>query len=179
MSRKTLRLYLGVLSLALAGACWPPASSAPPRAGPRRPFRKGFNIVEVHAAISGMTIRHGNINGDGGGIFQNGMLTVTNSIVSGNAASNGAGIFFQNGSTLTLTNSIVSGNTASSSGSGIFNSGGTLTVTDSTVSGNTAPGSGGGILNSNGGSLTITNSTVSENGASGTGGGIWTQGTVP
>jgi hypothetical protein len=69
----------------------------------------------------------------GGGIWNNGTLTVTNSTVSENTADSGGGIL--TGGTLTVTNSTVSGNTAADVGGGIFNSGGTLTVTNTLIDG--------------------------------------------
>ena len=103
-------------------------------------------------AISGVMIRHGNFTGFGAGIWTNGTLTLTNTTVSDNIASdpfggNGGGILNQFGATLTLTNSTVSGNTAISQsgvsqGGGIF-SNGTLTIINSTFSGNTASNGGG------------------------------------
>ena len=99
--------------------------------------------------------------GAGGGIFNSGgaTLTLTNSTISGNAASTGGGIF-NSGDTLTLTNSTVSGNSASIDAGGIDNSGGTLTLTNSTVSSNSAAVNGGGIRN--GGSTTLTNTIVAN-----------------
>src|SRR6202167_792570 len=121
--------------------------------------------------ISGLTIENGNMTGDGGGIDNNGTLTLTNSIVSSNSATDGGGI--ANFGTLTVTNCTFSGNSAFSFGGGIEN-GGTLTVTNSTISGNAAGaggGDGGGIVNF-AGTLTLTNSTISGNSASPDGGGI-------
>jgi len=122
-----------------------------------------------------------------GGIYnQGGILTISNSTISGNSASNwGGGIF--NGGTLTITNSTVSGNQAGGFvetnypgvGGGI--NGGAITIINSTISGNTAfgnefksPGFGGGIY---GGDITITNSTISGNSAT-VGGGISAAGDV-
>ncbi len=149
-----------------------------------RIFKIEYSVI---SAISGLTIANGNTkNGvaHGGGILNNGTLTITNSVISGNTtnaggAGHGGGIF--NGGTLTLTNSVISGNTAStSSGGGILNSSGTLTIINSTISGNSAAGGfGGGIWNYSG-ILTITNSTISGNSASnfgfGGGGGIFNDG---
>ncbi len=75
-------------------------------------------------AISGVTIRHGNTNGRGGGILNAGTLTVTDSSISDNTAElTGGGI--HNNRTLTLANITISGNTVSGAvgaGGGIFNS---------------------------------------------------------
>ena len=109
------------------------------------------------------------VNGNGlfgGGISNDGTLTMSNSTLSGNSAQfYGGGIF--NSGTLTMSNSTLSGNSARFGGGGIFNSG-TLTMSNSIVSGNVAQ-SGGGI--SNYGTLTMSNSTLSGNSAQ-FGGGI-------
>ncbi|MCI5129658.1 MAG: hypothetical protein D3907_14500, partial [Candidatus Electrothrix sp. AUS3] len=133
--------------------------------------------------LNEITVKDGNKMGNGGetqggGIYNEGTVTLTNSTVSGNtvydptttvkASIKGAGIY--NEGTVTLTNSTVSGNTASpapyhSFGGGIYNRGtGTVILTNSTVSGNTAYSSwsyGGGIYNT--GTVTLMNSTVSGN----------------
>ncbi|MCS6846436.1 MAG: right-handed parallel beta-helix repeat-containing protein, partial [Anaerolineae bacterium] len=112
----------------------------------------------------------------GGGILNNGTLTVTNSTFSGNNATGfsgtGGGIR-NNGGTLTVTNSTFQNNSAAVDGGAISN-GGTLTVTNSTFSGNSARW-GGGIRNN--GTLTVTGSTFSGNSAV-SGGGIWNNGTL-
>lgn len=116
--------------------------------------------------ITNSTISGNNTNsGSGGGILNSGPLTITNSTISGNVAnSNGGGIL--NVDTATITNSNISGNYADN-GAGISNVGGTaeITITNSTISGNMGSfqnGEGGGIYNNNG-TLTITNSTISGN----------------
>jgi hypothetical protein len=133
----------------------------------------------IAVGLSNMTITNGKSTSNGGGIYNNGILTVTNSTISGNtssSSSSGGGIY--NTGTLTVTNSTISGNTASSSGGGICNTG-TLTVTNSTISGNTATASyvgGGGIYNN--GTLTVTNCTIYGNTAASSGGGIYNTGTL-
>jgi len=123
---------------------------------------------------------------DGGGIYNDGMMTLVSTVVNNNLAggNEGSGGGIWNSGTLTLTTSTVRNNTANGSnattylidgGGGIFNSG-TLTVTSSTVSGNISKYRGGGIVNS--GSATITKSTISGNRGV-TGGGIFTNGTTP
>jgi len=121
----------------------------------------------------------GNAGGAGGGIFNYGTLTVSNSAVSGNTAGLGGGICNWLAAALTVSNSTLSGNSASDGG-GIENYlTGTLTVSSSTLSGNTAA-VGGAI--SNVGTLTVTGSTVSRNTATGSdgalGGGIFNASTL-
>jgi len=105
----------------------------------------------------------------GAGIYNTSMLTITNSTISHNGTSktdDGGGI--NNSGTLNITNSNFSGNAAAAGGA-VENAGGMMTVTNSTFSGNTAL-AGGGIVNS--GSLTIGGSTFSGNSATGDAGGI-------
>ena len=116
--------------------------------------------------ISGMTISNGNTLGlddsRGGGIsnVDNGTLTITDSIISGNKAEDDGAI--RNLGTLEVSNSTLSGNTSNGTAGGIYNdNGATATVSDSTFSGNSAP-NGGGIFNS-GGTLEVNNSTFSGN----------------
>jgi len=119
-------------------------------------------------------------------LFNEGTLTVTNSVIADNkttagVASFGGGIF--NVGKLTVTNSTFSGNKASGStaiGGGIGNADtGTLTVTNSTFSNNLASGDQQGIGGSidNEGKVTVINSTLAYNWASGkqvgAGGGIF------
>ncbi|CAN1211352.1 Filamentous haemagglutinin FhaB/tRNA nuclease CdiA-like TPS domain-containing protein [Tumidithrix helvetica PCC 7403] len=120
------------------------------------------------------SILSGNTAQTGGGFFGIGAVTLTNSTISGNFASNNGGGIANVGA-VTLTNSTVSGNSASNNGGGITNIG-AITLTNSTVSGNFAGNNGGGIANV--GAVTLTNSTVSGNSASNNGGGITNIGAV-
>ena len=119
-----------------------------------------FNISDfVFVYISGLTLKNGNA-GDagnaGGAIFNDGMLVVNDSNISGNTAgsnplSRGGGIYNDLNSIISrlyITNSTISGNTAASGG-GIYNDG-LMYATNSTISNNTASdGDGGGIYLSN------------------------------
>ena len=114
-------------------------------------------------AISSLTIANGAMTNDaGGGILNNGTLTLASSTVRGNSASgtgaNGGGI--ANSGTLTLTNCTVSGNSAINGG-GLFNSG-TLTVINSTFALNSVQSQGGGI-GLGAGAATLTNALVDGN----------------
>ena len=107
--------------------------------------------------LTKVTVRNGHVNPD---------LTV---------AVNGGGIY--NNGTLTLTNVTVMGNYADAHGAGIYNNG-KLTVTGSTIGENYAEGAGGGMFNAASRSATITNSTIKDNDAYEGSGGIENYGTV-
>lgn len=94
-------------------------------------------------------------------------LAITDSTISGNtAASTGGGLY--NRGSATITNSTFSGNTAtSSSGGGIYNDG-TMQITNSTITGNTAL-IGGGIHADTWSTVTVANSIIAGNTATGFG----------
>jgi hypothetical protein len=140
-----------------------------------------FEVAQgATATLSGLTITRGFGVTYGGGILNNGTLTVSNILVSNNGAIYGSGIC-NLGGTLTVSNTTLSGNYATGfSGGGIYNGGaGAVTVSNSTLSNNQAR-YGGGIYNA-GGTLTLTNHcTLSGNSAfpdysghGGYGGGIY------
>ncbi len=138
-------------------------------------------VLEVHLGatvlIQSVTVRNGNAKPSGesgGGLYNQGTLTVTNSTVTGNSSNSGGGIASENG-TVSIVRTTISNNVSSYYG-GIWNvgSGAFLTLTHSTVSGNiTGSFRGGGIVNV-AGHVTLNNSTVSGNISLGEGaGGIW------
>ena len=86
-----------------------------------------------------------------------GTMSLIDTTVSDNSATSGGGI--HNNGTMTLTRSAVSTNSAAEVGGGIYN-GATMTFTDSTVSDNSAK-QGGGIWNTR--ELNLIHSTVSGN----------------
>ena len=103
----------------------------------------------------------GTDGGDGGAIYNTGVLTVTNSTFSGNSAGSGGAL--DNHATLTITNSTFSGNSAPMGAGGAIRNVGSLKLTNSTFSGNSADtaGLGGAIDNANGAAMTIANSARS------------------
>ena len=126
----------------------------------------GGNTVGVFSVNSGvkftvqnLTIADGSVNNKGGGIYNDGTLTVTNSTFSGNGAIYGGGIY--NDDTLAVTNSTFSGNSADYGG-GIYNDY-MATVTNSTFSDNSANSYGGAIYNDD--TLAVTNCTFTGNSA--------------
>ena len=120
-----------------------------------------FNIASgADATLSGLNITGGNAgNANGGGILNNGALTLNGSTLFNNAANSGGAI--ANGGALTLVNSTLASNSAQNNGGGIFNSdAATATVLNSTIVGNAAT-SGGGIFK--GKTLNLSNSIVVGN----------------
>jgi hypothetical protein len=111
-----------------------------------------------------------------GGIFNDGTLTIVDSVISGNAS-----VFFTGGidnrGTLSLQHTTISQNFSTQlGGGGIFNRG-TMTVDHSTFSENrNGDGDAGGILNA--GTLTIDHSAFADNSASLHGGAILNFGTL-
>ncbi|GAA0723448.1 choice-of-anchor Q domain-containing protein [Dokdonella soli] len=147
-----------------------------PRVIIERNGTQSVRLIDATAnlTLNGVTLRNGLASfGDGGGIIATGAnVTMTNSIVSGNTASNhGGGVSVYHGA-LMLTNSTVSGNTATTfNGGGIHVEGGSVTSINSTISGNTAGQKAGGIYTN--ATATLTNTTVSGNTAAGSGGGLF------
>jgi hypothetical protein len=138
---------------------------------------RAFNIgASGVVTLSHLNIVSGTVGGisNGGGIYNSGTLTVTNSTLSGNSA-DGMGGGILNFGTLTVQNSTLANNSSAAEGGGIYNFyGRTLTVQDSTLSGNSAiSGDGGGIFSRSlsGNTLTVQDSTFYSNTAN-NGGGI-------
>ena len=117
----------------------------------------------VTVTLDGLIIAHGKAHFGltGGGIYNSGALTVTNSIISENTATYGGGIFNKGGNVTIDYNSIITQNNAYLDGGGIYSEGGTLTVSKSTLSNNNAI-TGGGVYNQ-GGTVTVSKSTFSYN----------------
>jgi hypothetical protein len=151
--------------------------------GTVRPTIKGGSPVITVAAGSNVSITSVTISGgtgsSGGGIVNNGTLTLSKSAVSGNTASYGGGGIY-NAGTLAVAASTIGGNVATGGGGGggIYNDGGSLTVSASTISTNRAPTNLGGGLLTDGGMVTLVNSTISGNTAQSGGGGIYTYAAV-
>ncbi len=128
-----------------------------------------FDIEISSLSLTGVTISGGSAV-TGGGLLNDGTLTLTDCTISGNsAADDGGGL--TNFGTVTLTGCSLSGNDGAGSGGGLQNDG-TATLTNCTLSGNSA-NVGGGLFNyQTGSTATLTNCTVSGNFASARGGGL-------
>jgi hypothetical protein len=139
----------------------------------------------ANVSLSNLVIQNGSGTG-GGGILNWGILTVSNSTVTGNSTGSeysavGGGIY--NTGTLTLNRSTVKNNAVGAIyayGGGICSTG-KLAINDSTISANTASGTsggGGGGVYVSGGTATINNSTISGNGGTPNGGDIYNNATM-
>ncbi len=80
-------------------------------------------------------------------------------------AQGGGGV--QNNGTLTINNSVITGNTTTTNGGGVFNANGALVIQNVTFSGNSAAGRGGGLLTTGTGTLSIRDSLFENNTAAG------------
>jgi len=147
-----------------------------------------FNIANVAATLSGLTISGGYLKVftpgiNGAGILNAGQLNVINCTVAGNTLYSddvdgfpGYGVGIYNAGILTVENTLITnnlgwegngGDPTAAAGSGIYNSG-TAHINNSTISSN-EDNNGGGIANH--GKMIIDNTSVINN-KSGGGGGI-------
>jgi len=156
------------------------------------PSLRVFHVASTgKLTLNALTVRNGMADsGYGGGLYNSGIVTVSNSVITNNSAttsgggettsipSYGGGIY--NIGTVTVSNSIISNNSVMGSGvkapargGGISNSG-TVTVSNSTISNNSAIGGSGGVRGGIGygggidnvfGTVTISNSTIATNSA--------------
>ncbi len=113
----------------------------------------------------------------GGGIYDNGgTMTVEDSTINDNSATDYGGGINNNG-TMAVIDSTISNNSvefgSSDGGGGVYDQGGDMTIVDSTISNNGAPTAYGGGVYDQGGDMTIVDSTISSNSAMFGGGGIY------
>lgn len=129
----------------------------------------GAQITLTRLVIQG----GGSFTALGGGILNQGTLTLQRSTVRNNRAIAGGGI--ENAGDLLIQQSTLSGNTAysmSPGGGALDSTGGRVTIVNSTLAGNHADRGPGGAVTLEGGTLTLHNSTISQNRAGKGGGGI-------
>jgi predicted outer membrane repeat protein len=129
--------------------------------------------------IEALTITRGNAE-EGGGIFNEGTLTLRDTLVTANTATSVGGGIASKGILTLEEGTRVEANASESFAAGIFNEGGTVTLqAGSQVSGNSAGVSGGGIYNGAGSVTLEAGSQVNLNSAVGGGGGMYNaQGSV-
>jgi LPXTG-motif cell wall-anchored protein len=140
----------------------------------------------VTTTLSNVRVQN-NFSGSSGAIENRGILTITDSTISGNqtipASGNVTGGGIRNAGPLTITNSTISNNSVRGEGGGIATTTAaavTVSVSNTTISGNIASVTGGGLGNGGGisttgndGTLNLTNVTISGNSADNNGGGAY------
>jgi hypothetical protein len=145
--------------------------------GPTGEDRGGGILNQGELTLRGVAVTNCSAELGGGMFSQVATLRLeAGTRVAGNAAKTGGGIFAQRGTVTVAESASVSENSAAN-GAGIFTQNTAITLeTGSTVSANDAEGSGGGIF-MQGGTLTLqAGSAVTDNTAVGVGGGIANQG---
>jgi len=146
--------------------------------GPNDTTTLGANATFDHVEILNSTS-----SSQGGGIgvgYNAGTILIQNSLVSGNFAGTGGGVYFAARGNLQVVNSTISGNAAIGGfgGGGVYfwgETASTIGFTNSTVSGNVTDQEGGGvaIYNFQTGTATFSNTTITGNTAQNGGGGIF------
>ena len=131
------------------------------------------------AALSNLTLRGGFlVNDEGGGLYNEGTVTLSRVVVRDNdadiTAGQGGGV--QNSGVMTITDSTIGPNNTAYYCGGLCVTGYTF-VERSTIAGNTGA-AGGGVFIDSGYSLVMINSTVSHNNSTGNGGGFFNSGTA-
>ena len=148
-----------------------------------------LKIVAGSAAISGLTITGGSPPenstpfgggsvGDGGGIQNNGTLTLTDSTVTGNTTALsghdmvGGGIANPTATSMTLSGDTFTANHAGAFGGGVDIDRGAASITNTTVASNIADSDSGGVDIDTNLTVKLTNDTLAGNESGDFGGGI-------
>ncbi|QRR32822.1 hypothetical protein JNX00_14230 [Hydrogenophaga sp. YM1] len=146
------------------------------RGGSKRPGGGEESGATYSLKLNGVTVYDNNAQGDGGGIYTAGAMTMTRSTVRNNVGSTNGGGIYNEGNT-TLLESTVRDNKAEGGG-GLFATGSnTVGIAGSTFNGNEAVG-GGAISARAGVTLKIVNTTISGNKGTDVGGGLYTNGSA-
>ncbi len=145
-----------------------------------------FIATDGAGELDGVTISHNTAATTGGGVLNNGTLTIASGQISNNEADyNGGGISNNtSNSTIIMSGGEISGNTAGNNGGGIYAAGGRLTIQNATINRNEVYRTGGGNIQGVGlhlsnATTTITNTQISGNTVNGSaqfdvdGGGIY------
>ena len=114
------------------------------------------------------------VEGNGAGVFcQNGNMTITGNVITGNTAYSSGGGIFLNKTVATLQNNVIARNSAIFSGSGLMCTASTVLAVNNTLEGNSECVDGGSIHCCNGTDLTLVNSIIWNEGDPGTAYQIW------
>ncbi len=140
----------------------------------------GINQSGSIMMVNGELVVQGNVvfknnftSGNGGAIFANGIVRLTNCEISGNKANIGGAVYTNNVRTY-FTNVIIKNNIAIGNGGAIYNVG-NCAIANCELTNNISGSNGGSICNNNGGIVTLSNTTISGNQAV-NGGGLYIDG---
>lgn len=139
----------------------------------------GEVIISASTFRNNKAAQHG---ANGGAINNNGVLTISHTVFTGNQAlggdeNMGGAIFNGANGTLTISNSRIANSFSVAAGGAIENRG-AVTITDTTFADNWVYGGEGGAIDNFGGTLTVVSSLFRNNTAGGSGGAIWTDTTL-
>ncbi len=142
-----------------------------------------FSIASgAMAQLQDVTLRNGRSAGAGGAIHNDGDLTLTRTVLTGNFSVAGSagpgrgGAIASEGtdSSLTIVDSTIANNTAQSDGGGLV-SGGSLSLSNVTITGNHSGNLGGGLYFLASSQARVSNATIAGNSAALTGGGVFAE----
>ncbi len=144
-----------------------------------------FQVLnEATTSFDGLTLKGVDIVSGvaGGAIWSSGDLRISNVVLSGNRAGNGAAIYAANGSSVSVTDSILSFNDGLGSGAAIYVDMNTsLDISGSTLTANTLPyeyGHRGAAVFAGRGARVTINATTIDNNAAGYAQSLWASGGV-
>lgn len=148
-------------------------ANAAGRGGSKRPDGGEESGATYSLKLTDVTVTNNSAQGDGGGIYTAGAMTMTRSTVRNNTGStNGGGVYNEGNTASTIRDNTSEG------GGGFFGTGSnSVTISGSTLSGNSAVG-GGAISGRAGVTMKIVNSTISGNKGSDVGAGLYTNGSA-
>jgi CSLREA domain-containing protein len=146
-----------------------------------------WNQIAATATLYGVTFEGNIATNEGGGIYNDNVLEISNSTIAGNSAARGAGLYNSDvivpgpGDPLgpgdaTLNDVRIHTNNATEAGAGIWN-GGLLELNQGHILVNSLPSRGGGMYNSADGAAYLSDAWFDSNTA-GTGGGLFNEGLI-
>lgn len=124
----------------------------------------------------------GNTATNGAGLYASGALGITDSTIAQNVASGSGGGAYLDGAEALITHSTFSGNVAQNGdGAALYHGSGITTILNATFSENTTQASakyGAGIFNASSGVLTLKNATIADNYGKENGVGLYNEGAL-
>ncbi len=133
----------------------------------------------VPVSIKDLRITGANDDGVTGLLIQDAGADVTllgGTLITGNQADNGGGVYISAGGSLAIKGAVISGNIATVEGGGIYNNGGSVTFYSGSIESNFALGYGGGVSNNSGSFEMKDGAVITQNSANDGGDGTYSAG---